>query len=107
MTVYPTSALRTVVLRTQGLHTANDISTELRPTRDNLYEMVNQIGCVQIDTLHMVRRSQYLVLWSRLGKYDPADFDALTSAADRLHRRAADRRGPAATHHGRNVADGR
>ena len=83
MTVYPTSALRTVVLRTQGLHTANDISTELRPTRDNLYEMVNQIGCVQIDTLHMVRRSQYLVLWSRLGKYDPADFDALTSVADR------------------------
>jgi uncharacterized protein YcaQ len=31
----------------------------------------------------MVRRSQYLVLWSRLGTYDPADFDALASAADR------------------------
>jgi uncharacterized protein YcaQ len=83
MTVYPTSALRTVVLRAQGLHTANDISTGLSPTRDNLYEIVNQIGCVQIDTLHMVRRSQYLVLWSRLGKYEPADFDVLTSAADR------------------------
>jgi uncharacterized protein YcaQ len=45
--------------------------------------MIEQIGCVQIDTLHMVRRSQYIVLWSRLGIYDPADFDALTSAADR------------------------
>jgi uncharacterized protein YcaQ len=45
--------------------------------------MIEQIGCVQIDTLHMVRRSQYIVLWSRLGTYDPADFDALTSAADR------------------------
>jgi uncharacterized protein YcaQ len=45
--------------------------------------MIEQIGCVQIDTLHMVRRSQYIVLWSRLGTYDPADFDALISAADR------------------------
>ena len=31
----------------------------------------------------MVRRSQYLVLWSRLGNYAPEDFDALASAADR------------------------
>ena len=37
------------------------------------------IGCVQIDTLQMVRRSQYLVVWSRLGSYDPGDFDALLS----------------------------
>jgi uncharacterized protein YcaQ len=83
MTVYPTFALRTVALRTQGLHTANGTSTTHNPTRDDLYDIVNQISCVQIDTLHMVRRSQYLVLWSRLGTYDPADFDALTSTADR------------------------
>ena len=31
----------------------------------------------------MVRRSHYLVLWSRLGNYDPGDIDALTSADDR------------------------
>ncbi len=81
MTTYPTSALRAVALRTQGLAAAN--GTHPAPARDSIYNAVEQIGCVQIDTLHVVRRSQYLVLWSRLGSYDPADFDALTSATDR------------------------
>ena len=30
-----------------------------------------------MDTLQMVRRSQYIALWSRLGSYDTADFDYL------------------------------
>jgi uncharacterized protein YcaQ len=75
MTIYPTAALRTVALRTQNLHSAN--RTEFTPARDSIYQTVEQIGCVQIDTLHMVRRSQYLVPWSRLGNYAPADFDDL------------------------------
>jgi uncharacterized protein YcaQ len=79
MTIYPTAALRALALRAQNLHSAS-----LTPaTRDILHQTVEQIGCVQIDTLHVVRRSQYLVLWSRLGIYNPADFDALQSAADR------------------------
>jgi uncharacterized protein YcaQ len=41
------------------------------------------LGCVQIDTLNVVRRSQYLVLWSRLGSYDPANFDLLQSGSGR------------------------
>jgi uncharacterized protein YcaQ len=48
-----------------------------------LYKAIDQLGCIQIDTLHMVRRSHYLVLWSRLGNYSPDDFDALASATDR------------------------
>jgi len=52
---------------------------------DALYETVTRLTCVQIDTLHVVRRSQYLVLWSRLGAYDPADFDRLIY--DPAHRR--------------------
>jgi uncharacterized protein YcaQ len=79
MKSYPLSALRTVALHAQGLNKAGVFS----PTRDTLYKVVNQIGCVQIDTLHMVRRSQYLVLWSRLGNFSPTEFDALTSAGDR------------------------
>jgi uncharacterized protein YcaQ len=35
------------------------------------------MGYLQIDTIQAVRRSQYLVLWSRLGDYDPAWLDAL------------------------------
>jgi len=79
MTTYPISALRSVALHTQGMDKAEDSP----PTRDMIYQTINQIGCIQIDTLHMVRRSQYLVLWSRLGNYAPNDFDALASAADR------------------------
>ena len=32
---------------------------------------------VQIDTLNLIQRAQYIVLWSRLGSYTPADFDRL------------------------------
>ena len=39
--------------------------------------LIEKIGCIQIDTLHMVRRSQYIVPWSRLGAYVPAMFDTL------------------------------
>jgi uncharacterized protein YcaQ len=81
MTVYPTSALRTVALAAQGLHDSYPSCVQI--TREDICNVVNQIGCVQIDTLHMVRRSQYLVIWSRLGAYNPVDFDVLTSAADR------------------------
>ncbi|HEY5270733.1 MAG TPA: crosslink repair DNA glycosylase YcaQ family protein [Anaerolineales bacterium] len=81
MTIYPASTLRAVALRTQNLHTAN--SSELSPRPDTLYQVINQIGCVQIDTLHMVRRSQYLVLWSRIGTYEPTEFDDLIFGPER------------------------
>jgi uncharacterized protein YcaQ len=81
MTTYPSSALRTLALYTQNLHVAN--GCEPRPGPETIYQLIDRIGCVQIDTLHMDRRSQYLVPWSRLGAYAPADFDALASAGDR------------------------
>ncbi|HEX7542403.1 MAG TPA: crosslink repair DNA glycosylase YcaQ family protein [Anaerolineales bacterium] len=81
MTIYPASTLRTVALQTQNLHTAN--SSELSPTPDTLYQVINQIGCVQIDTLHMVRRSHYLVPWSRIGTYEPTEFDDLIFGPER------------------------
>ncbi|MBE3038069.1 MAG: YcaQ family DNA glycosylase [Chloroflexi bacterium] len=81
MTIYPASALRAVALRTQNLHTAN--GSEPTPTPDTLYQVINQIGCVQIDTLHMVRRSQYLVPWSRMGTYEPTEFDDLIFGPER------------------------
>ncbi|MCZ7541269.1 MAG: winged helix DNA-binding domain-containing protein [Anaerolineae bacterium] len=77
------SAARALALHAQGLTTAN--GAEPPPTLDALCEMVARLVCVQIDTLHVVRRSQYLVLWSRLGAYDPADFDRLIY--DPAHRR--------------------
>lgn len=35
----------------------------------DLLPVIMQIGILQIDTIHIVARSQYLVLWSRLGNY--------------------------------------
>lgn len=69
------TAARALALHAQGLATPN--SKEPAPTLDAIYSMVERLGCVQIDTLHMVRRAQYLTLWSRLGRYDPTDFDRL------------------------------
>ena len=48
-----------------------------KPTRDDILTMIERLGVVQIDTINVVRRSQYLVLWSRLGPYDEALFDNL------------------------------
>ena len=74
-TPYPLSAIRTLALHSQGLTTQNH--AEARPTLPTIQKMVEQLGCVQIDTLNLVQRSHYLVLWSRLGAYSPADFDSL------------------------------
>lgn len=81
MTTYPTSALRAAALRAQNLHAAN--GSETSPTAGSLYNVIDQIGCVQIDTLHMVRRSQYLIPWSRVGNYEPSDFDTLIFGPER------------------------
>jgi uncharacterized protein YcaQ len=73
--IYPLEAVRTLALHAQGLAASN--SREHTPVWEDIQGVVEQLGCVQIDTLQMVRRSHYLVLWSRLGNHDPADFDRL------------------------------
>lgn len=69
----PLAACRVLALYAQGLHEPPTGAV----TAERIQQTVEQLGCVQIDTLQMVARSQYLVIWSRLGPYDPADFDAL------------------------------
>jgi uncharacterized protein YcaQ len=81
MTTYPVTALRTLALYTQNLHKPN--KSDPQPSADDIYNLVDRIGCVQIDTLQMVRRSHYIVPWSRLGVYDPGIFDALVDSPDR------------------------
>lgn len=71
--VYPLRALRALALHAQGL----DAPPAGPATPDAIYDAVTRLGCVQIDTLQVVHRSHYLALWSRLGAYDPADFDRL------------------------------
>lgn len=46
-----------------------------KPTAEGLVEMILDIGCVQIDPISAVARTNHLVPWSRLGVYDLAIWD--------------------------------
>lgn len=79
MPSYSLETLQALALYTQGLTSRHE------PTIQNIDRMVEQVGAVQIDTLQMVQRSQYLTLWSRFGTYNTAEFDRLMY--DHEHRR--------------------
>ena len=38
--------------------------------KGDIYDTVDDLGCVQIDTISVVERAHYLTLWTRLGDYD-------------------------------------
>jgi uncharacterized protein YcaQ len=78
--IYSLSTLRALALYTQRLHLPN---VQGRPGAEDILALVDQLGCVQIDTLQMVQRSHYLVLWSRLGSYAPGDFHSLVYGSNR------------------------
>src|SRR5215211_1616741 len=42
-----------------------------RPTKKAVRSIIRQMHVLQIDTINVIARSPYLVLWSRLGDYDP------------------------------------
>lgn len=69
------AAVRTAMLAAQGLLE----KPALPASQEALLACIKQMGYLQIDTIQAVRRSHYLVLWSRLGACDPAWLDALHS----------------------------
>lgn len=66
---------RELAVAAQGLAWDRDEQANKRA----VLETVRHLGCVQIDTISVVARSHYLVLWSRLGHYDPRWLDELLS----------------------------
>lgn len=66
-------AARTLMVAAQGLHRRPDRTA----TKADVLETVRRMGALQIDTIHVVARSPYLVLWSRLGDYAPVWLDEL------------------------------
>ena len=72
---YPLAAARALALHTQALDASPPDTT---PDANAIHDTIDRVGWVQLDTLQMVQRSQYIALWSRLGPYDTADFDYLT-----------------------------
>lgn len=66
-------AARALMVAAQGLHRL----PERAAAKADVLETIRRMGVLQIDTIHVVARSPYLVLWSRLGQYDPRWLDEL------------------------------
>ncbi|MBZ0288420.1 MAG: winged helix DNA-binding domain-containing protein, partial [Anaerolineae bacterium] len=64
---------RAVLLAAQGLAQPRPQPATLKDVRAT----IRQMHVLQIDTIHVVARSPYLVLWSRLGDYNPQWLDDL------------------------------
>jgi len=70
---------RRIAIAAQGLAAPRPPAADAAAVR----AMVERLGVVQIDSVNVLARSQYLVGWSRLGAYDPALLDGLSHAAPR------------------------
>ena len=68
----PLRAGRALTLHAQRLAAPANMADE-----EAIVNTVHALGSLQIDTLQVVARSQYLALWSRLGNYDTALLDKL------------------------------
>ena len=64
---------RDLMLAAQGLASPFGKSAQ----KSDVLAAVRNMGALQIDTIHVVARSPYLVLWSRLGDYQPGWLDEL------------------------------
>jgi uncharacterized protein YcaQ len=65
--------VRALLLAAQGL----DRRPRRAARKHDVLETIRRMGVLQIDTIHIVARSPYLVLWSRLGSYEPRWLDEL------------------------------
>jgi uncharacterized protein len=64
---------RQMMLAAQGL----DHTPQRPAVKADVLETIRRMGVLQIDTIHVVARSHYLVLWSRLGDYRSEWLDEL------------------------------
>src|ERR1043166_9495821 len=69
---------RRVMLAAQGLLRR----PRKRATKSDVLRAVRRMGALQIDTIHVVARSPCLVLWSRLGDYDPRWLEELLAEGE-------------------------
>jgi uncharacterized protein len=67
------AAARLVHVAAHGLHERSPVPA----TKHDVLEAVRRMAVLQLDTISVVAKSPYLVLFSRLGSYDPAWLDEL------------------------------
>jgi len=58
-------------------------------SKGRIYDTVDALGCLQIDTINVVERAHYLTLWSRLGPYDKEHLHDLAYKDRRLFEHIA------------------
>ncbi|HTE19179.1 MAG TPA: crosslink repair DNA glycosylase YcaQ family protein [Armatimonadota bacterium] len=63
---------RALLLAAQGLDQPHPVAG-----KEDVLASVRRMGALQIDTIHVVARSHLLVLWSRLGAFEPRWLDEL------------------------------
>jgi uncharacterized protein len=68
----PLAAARTIHLAAQGLLAP----PRRKATKADVLEAIRRMAQLQIDTIHVVARSPYFVLFSRIGAYEPQWLDA-------------------------------
>jgi uncharacterized protein len=69
-------AARALLLHAQGMLTPVRRTAQKR----DVLASIRRMGLLQIDTIHVIARSPYLVLYSRLGAYEPRWLDELHAA---------------------------
>ena len=53
-------------------------------TKDEVYQIIDRLGCLQIDTINVVERAHHLTLWSRLGPHEKSLLNELAYDDRRL-----------------------
>lgn len=52
--------------------------------KEGILDITRSIGCLQLDPISAVARNHLLILWSRIGNYDPRELDTLLWSERRL-----------------------
>jgi uncharacterized protein len=68
----PVTAARRLAVRAQRLEGP---APRGQADRDQILEVARALRCLQLDPTSAVARSHLLVVWSRLGRFDPADLE--------------------------------
>ena len=70
---------RRLTVERQGLTSATETAD-----KEDIYDVIHGLGCLQMDTISVVERAHHLTLWSRLGHHDKGLLDELAYGDRRL-----------------------